>query len=102
MNRTLWLAGVAGVLALATLGGTHAHAQTTFAANDGDWSNAANWNNGVPINTTWAAIDDHTISVTPGAAVGLLDVGLATGKTGTLTVAPGNDLATGNAGGIRL
>jgi hypothetical protein len=102
MKRKLWFLGGLATVALAVCGSANVQAQTTFAANNGAWSNVANWNNGVPGSSTWAAIDDYTIDVTPGAAVGLLDIGFAPGKTGNLTIAAGTDLTSGSAGGFRL
>lgn len=102
MKRKLWFLGGLAAAAFALLGGAHVQAQSTFAANNGDWSDALNWNNGVPANDTWAAIDGYTIDVTPGAVVGLLDVGFAPGQTGNMNIGPGADLASGNAGGFRL
>jgi hypothetical protein len=84
------------------LGSTNAQAQSTFAANNGDWSDPLNWTGGVPVGNTWAVIDDFTINATPGALVGLLDVGFAPGKTGNLTISTGADLSSGNPGGFRV
>lgn len=104
MKRKLWWAGaVAAAVALMVLGSTDVQAQDTVAANSGDWSDPLNWNNGVPADNTWAAINDgYTLDVTPGAVVGLLDVGAGAGQTGNLNVGPGADLATGFGAGIRL
>lgn len=78
-------------------------AQNTFAQNDGDWSDPLNWNNGVPASNIWAAINDgHTIDVTPGAVVGLLDVGAGAGQAGNLNIGPGTDLTSDPAGGFRV
>ncbi len=93
MKRKLWWAGAIAAAALTVLGSTQAQAQTTFAANDGDWSDPLNWNNGVPADGTWAAINDgYTLDVTPGAVVGLFDVGGGAGQTGNLNIGPGTDL----------
>jgi hypothetical protein len=85
------------------IGSTNVQAQTTFAANDGDWSDLLNWNNGVPAAGTHAGINDgRTIDVTPGAVVGLLDIGTGAGQTGNLNIGPGADLTSGPDAGMRL
>ena len=103
MKKNYCLARAIAAIALAVLSSTNVQAQTTFAANNGDWSDPLTWNNGVPANNTWAAINNgYTLDVTPGAVVGLLDIGAGAGQTGNLTIGAGADLVTGNAGGFRL
>lgn len=98
----LSLCGLLAALGI-VVGSTYVEAQDTVSANSGDWSDPLNWNNGVPTNN-WAAINSgHTLDVTPGAVVGLLDVG-GTGN-GNLTIATGADLnavafRVGQAGGV--
>jgi hypothetical protein len=107
MNRRLFIVftGLTACVAVLIGGMAASQAQTTFAANDGDWSDPLNWNNGVPANNTWAAINDgRTLDVTPGAVVGLLDIGAGAGQTGNLTIGAGADLnavaiRAGQAGG---
>src|SRR5262245_41451736 len=103
MKRKRWLAVAIAVVALTALASAGVQAQTTVSANSGDWSAPLNWTSGVPANGTWAAINSsHTLNATPGAVVGLLDVGGI--QTGNLTIAPSSDLTAvairvGQAGG---
>lgn len=106
MKRQLWwTSAVATAVALMVLGSTHVQAQDTNAVNSGDWSDPLNWDNGVPGDTTWTAINNgYTLDVTPGAVAGLLDVGGGDGQTGNLNAGPGTDLnavafRVGQAGG---
>lgn len=92
MKLKLWICAVAAV-AFATLGITNVQSQTTVSANNGAWSDPLNWTAGVPGAATWAAINGgHTLDLTPGAVVGLFDVGGGAGQAGNLTIAAGNDL----------
>jgi hypothetical protein len=63
----------------------------TNAIATGDWSAAGTWSGGVPTDSLPAAIDGgHTVTIsTTSELTNLVDVGTATGQTGTLNVTGG-------------
>jgi hypothetical protein len=73
----------------------------TNAITSGDWSAPGTWSAGVPTDSLPAAIDGgHTVTISSTSELtNLLDIGTATGQTGTLNVTGGDltifDSATG-------
>jgi hypothetical protein len=87
------LAALLAAAAVLWIGPT-ARAQTA-AVQTGNWSDPATWSAGLPAASILTTID-NSFNVTvdsAGQTGGLVDVGTASGQSGTLTVAAGGDLA---------